>query len=367
MNKLFDILNSKTIYDSNPNRCALQKNNHVKDTILELLNYLKQVKPMTKQKVYCIEGYIQFLTGILQLAESIWTEYEKEGVYFLILSRFNQDALENLFASIREWCGPNSNPSVFTFSQILAKILCIKLINTQSDGANCEADEAYFSPEVLRDLVEFGNFENSQNVSTDNDISISEENEMIEIISDTEQFLTSDVIDLNSMRYVCGYVAYKVIKKFNCEMCKSTMVKDDDGEMSLTSEQFLLNKNYVTWSNNFHLKDPTDRFFLINQIHISVFEDYFKNNSHNKNLKKEIISLCHAKTASNSELNEWFLPDNSCADHRNYALDFLILILLRKNVTWTKDQMIKSMDTKRTKKRSTTKDVSSKKLKIIKK
>lgn len=47
------------------------------------------------------------------------------------------------------------------------------------------------------------------------------------------------------------------------------------------------------------------------------------------NLKAQIINLCIKATTEHSEFSDWF-AEGSCYFHRRSALDFFILVLLRK-------------------------------------
>lgn len=267
IDKLFDCLNSKELFDPNLYKCALQKDNHVYIYLQEMIHYFKNISAKTKNKIYCFDGMIQTLNGILELSKN---SRLNNFIYYIKLNKVTQDRLENLFAWIRSWCGPNTNPSVFEFCHILAKILSVKLIRSHSNGANCEQENEEQNIS-LNDLTVDKLDNRIQNeASSLNSINFDcwqdedfEEDKQIIRVMEKINFDNIDTIDLNSMRYVCGYTSHKSLKQTNCSTCKSDMIKNDvdlKESFELKSEIFIFNKNYKS-NELMNLKCPSDFFF----------------------------------------------------------------------------------------------------------
>lgn len=97
--KLFDCLNSKNIFHNNMYCRGLRENNIVKTYLIQMREYLSQLVVLSGTNVYCIEGYIQTLNGILMFSEKVFAE--NQNITFILTSRFSQDPLENLFSVVR--------------------------------------------------------------------------------------------------------------------------------------------------------------------------------------------------------------------------------------------------------------------------
>lgn len=137
MDILFDALNSKNQYDSNPNRNALKINNEPYQTLKLMLNFIKEIKRCSKGKPYCFAGLVQTISGIINLTDEFLGK--NEDISYIITSRFNQDPCENLFSIIRQRGGNSRNPTVHHFNDIIAQIMSMKIVQP-SDHSNCEAD-----------------------------------------------------------------------------------------------------------------------------------------------------------------------------------------------------------------------------------
>lgn len=124
LNMIFDNLNSKQEISKNPARCAISKDNSVKDNIRQMVEYVQTWRrlPKKQQKIWkrlpCYNGFIQTLLGILGICEEYLND---EAQKFIVTSRFNQDPLENHFSILRNFKGSyESNPSTYTFCKNFA-------------------------------------------------------------------------------------------------------------------------------------------------------------------------------------------------------------------------------------------------------
>lgn len=67
MDKLFDCLNSKTLYSRNLYNCALTDNSAVKDFLLKAPDYLKNLTKLNNGKITrppCFSRFIQTINGV---------------------------------------------------------------------------------------------------------------------------------------------------------------------------------------------------------------------------------------------------------------------------------------------------------------
>jgi hypothetical protein len=144
MDKLFDCLNSrlerKTI-DKKLNY-AISKDSDHHQFLNDMINkldacYFIPNKATDKKRPPCLQGLNITINSILQLSEEL---REKYGIPLLKTRRFNQDPLENLFATIRQQHGCSVNPSPKQFETGLRHIFITQLSKI-SNVTNCEMDE----------------------------------------------------------------------------------------------------------------------------------------------------------------------------------------------------------------------------------
>lgn len=252
----------------------------------------------------------------------------KNEVRYILTSKLQTDAIENLFSQIRSRGGNNFNPSVFEFNFIVAKIMTNRLI--------CNSSSLNYQPDNCKYLIESQDITPCQeNIEIDSEPSNSNftySEEDFNEIAFVDQFTNENhKIDLPSVRYFVGYVIYKLIHKSQCEMCNQLMVKSDE-QLLLPSEYLIKSRNYLTPSEELYLKNPTDYFFELSYIHIKIFELNFKENIHKKNILQFLLEKCIDATNRNPKYLEWFT--GSCKDHKIKTLKFLLLVLIRKNCSW---------------------------------
>ncbi|KAF4526811.1 hypothetical protein B566_EDAN015137 [Ephemera danica] len=165
MNDLFDNLNSRTLFDCNPQRRALSRaNKHVEDNLKNAVNIFESLEVCNngRKNPPCIDGFVLSIKSIL----SLWADLEEEeDVSFLLTSRLNQDPLENLFAVLRQRSGNNNNPTAMQLRQNLQTVINMKLI-VPPLSANCErdADSSLLSAEDISQNSEEETNNNTENL-----------------------------------------------------------------------------------------------------------------------------------------------------------------------------------------------------------
>jgi len=107
---LFDTFNSRNLYDTKVLRRPISDNSdsthwHHLDECAKQLEALKVDK--CKLSVPCLNGWLMNIRGLKLLWSMMKFQY---NISFLLTSRLNQDALENLFSVIRGRGGHRDNP-----------------------------------------------------------------------------------------------------------------------------------------------------------------------------------------------------------------------------------------------------------------
>lgn len=340
LDTIFDNLNSRMLRDANPNKSALQKNNIVHKNMLKMYDYIDRITPATKRTIYCLNGMKQTINGIIQLLEHL--QDKNNEIKFVFTGRLNQDPVENFFGLIRQRGGNNKTPSVYEFNNISGQILTMKFLGN-TDLTNClnDGDEILDSNGMMNDFLYddnsssnvnmTGSIESAQNI-LNADLDEYEDLDQVIMAADLEYEI--DKFDDSATKYFLGYVAYKMLNKFKCEICKANYIKSTE-TIIMKSEHFMFYKNYTNNSDFGSLHPPSEKLFEISKSHINLFANIFKCKPHIKNIKKHICEVCINYTKEKTKFNEWFSDTNPCYDHNIKFLNFLMLVLIRKHSKWT--------------------------------
>lgn len=227
----------------------------------------------------------------------------------------------------------------------MAKIMSMNLYQF-NNFSNCEEDndqmlELDFGACHNVDLENISYPSQENNLTPVNDIKSTYPDYFIEETFDNVDFK----IELTSMRYFVGYVAFKVISKIKCNQCEELMRKTDE-VITCPSELLIFARNYSSNSDFGNLYAPSDTLFNICKIHVAVFQDVFQHQMQIINIKQQIIAECKRITEKDEEYNLWFDEKSECFNHRMAILEFLILVLLRKHCYWATQKHIKSKNRK---------------------
>lgn len=274
---------------------------------------------------------------------------ENSQIFFILTVRLNQDPIENLFGLIRQrgGVGNRRNPTVKEFNNLLGQIMSIKFLRN-SALTNCYEDDDEI---LIQDLITTNDLPNKESFELtlieDRDnvddfieqpISVtcnqSEDNhELLEHVLSNDN--TSRNFDDCAIRYYLGYTIFKCLGRTYCQYCETKWVKkDNDANITITSEYFIFMKNYVSNKNFGSLRAPTELLFDLCKPHIQIFEETFNEHCNAKKLKQLIIDRCIHYSNGNSKYKYWFCSTNPCSEHNYKLLDFLILVLLRKHTKW---------------------------------
>lgn len=322
---------TEKFYTTTESHIDLRKNSEAYEYLRSITDYISKIE--TKVNVYCLDGLIQTINGVLALADDL---FETTTQFFLTL-KVNQDPIENMFGLIRARGGFNRNLSVKEFNYLIGRIMSMKILGGPKLTTNCEADndEHVFS---LNDSL-------SLNEQTDINGTTSEPDDTTEAM----EYIASNYFDITnnfdnnkdeitdslrnqiklqaaSIRYFAGYMVFKLFKNLNCSSCINAM-KKSESVMNDNSELLLFNKNFYINSDFGSLIPPTDLFFKICELHVEVFTNFFKLHPQVVQISEKICNLCIEATNSKKEIQDWFSV-SECKEHRNEAMKILIKILL---------------------------------------
>nr|CAH7725047.1 unnamed protein product [Callosobruchus chinensis] len=237
-NDWFDLFNSRVQFEGNcPTKNAFGTN---LEQQTKLLNDMTDV--MSSVRVGNHKDLIPFQKGIILNNRSISEMFsylkEKYKIKYILTSRLNQDVLENFFSYIRGMGGPNEHPSPIDFKYrlrwyILGKnssAIFTENRNTMETDDSClisvlqegkQAEEICLTQTMLSKLVPPERREektDEENLYNPNGFvePIYLEDEVISdaLINLMDSFEIKEQINMEALRYVAGYVAYRFRNKY---------------------------------------------------------------------------------------------------------------------------------------------------------
>ncbi|KAL4135438.1 hypothetical protein QTP88_007047 [Uroleucon formosanum] len=138
VNNLFDCLNSRSLYSSNPYMCAISKERPKQLEFFEnAKTWCQSLKKCSgHSRPYSFDGLEWTINAVINIYEG----QSKLGFEYLLTARLNQDVIENTFSVFRQRGGYNTNPTAKAF-RITFKMLSNMQLMKPSVLSNCEADD----------------------------------------------------------------------------------------------------------------------------------------------------------------------------------------------------------------------------------
>ncbi|CAI6348066.1 unnamed protein product [Macrosiphum euphorbiae] len=328
INDTFDILNSKSLYDKNPNSRPLSEaNKNLFQTLKNTCNIFLEAKKLHKNKNIksqppCFTGIVWSINSILALYEieksDVLNKCDTEKPYFLLTNRLCQDPLENLFSIMRQKNGYNRNPTSRMFRSCYANICTFSLMKC-SELCNCEEDnDVFLTVDVLSDVS------NTEGTTIEH-----KEDEVLDELENSSSNSNSDwspntyvpeettTLETCSIVYFAGYLVKKCLDFFNCNICLEQLIKNND-EMNDKNQLLILNKTYRGVIHG-GLKTPTNEFVNICTMCLKYFEKNWESIKSKKGIVKTLM-----QSISLSDIIPSF-DSHPCKEHYLYIIRLLFV------------------------------------------
>ena len=302
--KIFDTLNSSSIKCAAKlyRRAISESSVHQKFLTTEAIPFITSLKVINgatgadvTNSLKCLKGFLITLQGILIL----WSDLKNDHSFkFLLTRRLNQDPLENFFGSVRQQGGNSDNPTPAQFCRAFKKLFYDNFL--VSSLGNCTAD-------IDRMLVGTA----SQNVLSALSKTIPRAVD-VDITDYRSISIQENLVGINAVAYVAGYLLKKCFLKHNCQACKDKLVSQ---ELDDSSKLFCYFKAYQSQTGAFGgLLAPVSSFLK----YIVSLEDMFV---------EVLPSLVYKHGVGKSLLLQ--LPRFTLTECPAFPSDFLLKLFIR--------------------------------------
>lgn len=215
-NDWFDILNSSVPYSPHQEKTAFGININVQSKVLDEMNIF-----IEDMLVYGHKKILPFQDGIIISNKSLLGlfHYLKNtyNIEYLLTAKLNQDVLENFFSCIRSMGRTHDHPDALQFiyrmrwfimGRYSSAMMSVKS-NTAPDSEECFSSGGLCMEEVCQTSQLLGPL-NEETDNTDSDLNdVYSVDEGLLITENIQELIHSE-----SLRYVAGYVAFKLQDKY---------------------------------------------------------------------------------------------------------------------------------------------------------
>lgn len=278
-NNWFDLLNSNVPYTSQAEKNAFGINLETQKKILEEMSTF-----IEDSRVFGSKTLLPFQHGILLTNKSLIGLFDHLSklfeIQYLLTAKLNQDVLENLFSFIRSMGRTNDHPDALQFKYrmrwfIMGKhsstMLSVKT-NTAPDTEECmtsnnhilkslETEEVCPTAQVLAQFC---------TVEKDSEL-LDKDDDYIQKMCDANVLQSSDSSDIircEGLRYLTGYVAFKLKEKYPELGTKTRLMPSPESP----------NWSWIETMSKGGLHVPSDDFFYCAQIIEESFSDFHGKN-----------------------------------------------------------------------------------------
>ena len=226
---IFDCLNSSSLSSTKIYKQAMSENSPHHKFIADMLEFIASIKVIDKRnqedvsnQIRCLKGFTLTLNGINALWKHLHEDFSLE---FLMTRRLNQDVLENFFGLIRQQGGNCENPTPLQFIRAFRKLFVNNYLTPLSTG-NCAEDF---------DTFLIGSHTRESNLPAGDDEQTTKSQPSHIQVDDTDyktEEMGKNLVCMNALTYVAGYLLKKCLSKHNCETCTQTFTTENANDSS---------------------------------------------------------------------------------------------------------------------------------------
>ncbi|KAJ1531407.1 hypothetical protein ONE63_000088 [Megalurothrips usitatus] len=219
VDEFFDLSNgpssSEKTHQKKPARCAVTKTSiHHSQAkgwpriVREIKNWVMIRKTTGERHIPpCVKGWVQSIKSM----QWLWLKLNDLKIFRLNLRHLNQDAIENLFSSIRQCCGAGSDLTTIQFTGAL-KTCLLTHFTGKVQGKNCEDDDGYMLNDMRSLVIENKHCYDKKQSTTSTLIRGCQP--LPENIEENLHKVTQ-----NAPTFICGSILNDILLKWNCSHC----------------------------------------------------------------------------------------------------------------------------------------------------
>ena len=245
---IFDCLNSSSLKSPKLYRRAITKSSpHIKfmTEMCSFVSSIKVINPTTKKDVTSTLKCLKALKLTMNGTISLWNELRSQSsIKCLYTRRLNQDALENFFGSIRQQGGNADNPTPIQFCRAFRKLFYDNVLLQTKGNCTEDLDAVLVGTNYNKNPTAFEECQSEPFQVDESDY---------RLIS-----LEENLIGMNAITYVAGYLLKKCLEKHDCHSCIKELINN---ELDSSNKLFCYFKSYESTKKPFGgLIVPSDTF-----------------------------------------------------------------------------------------------------------
>ena len=279
--KIFNCLNSSSLNSPKCHQRAISENSIHHKFLTDMVKFIRSIKVINRSNQQDITNQLKCLNGLVLTINSVlslWSVLkEQESLEFLLTRRLNQDPLENFFGTIRQQGGNSDNPTPLQFTRAFRKLFYDHYLILPR--GNCTED--------LDSVLVDHQGKDVQKHTAQPESSRFEVN-----VTDYKTGLESNLIGLNAITYVSGYLVKKCLAKHCCDICTKELVNK---QVTNSAQLFCFFKGYDELEKNPSgqtggLITPSDNFVSYITGLEATFVVEFENNVSKQEIGKYLLS-----------------------------------------------------------------------------
>ncbi|KAK3929483.1 Transposable element P transposase [Frankliniella fusca] len=224
----------------------------------------------------CVKGWVQSVKGIMWL----WSHLKSDSapIRSLNLRHLNQDALDNMFGTLRQCCGSTSDMTVIQFKAAL-KTFIVTNLTGKVVNKNCMDDDSY----ILNDMHCL-----LSRVDSDSSIAVPQQQQsLLHALQPLPVEIDSRLheIRVQAPAFISSTLVSNILNNMSCNDCQSVLTTNN-------TESYHL--NFALSASHYALKKDCTHYASVQVTNMfvkcqEIFEKEWKRNLHTENVVPQLI------------------------------------------------------------------------------
>uniref|UniRef100_A0A1Y1KFH5 Uncharacterized protein n=1 Tax=Photinus pyralis TaxID=7054 RepID=A0A1Y1KFH5_PHOPY len=203
--KLFDLLNSNRLRNDLKYKRGFKNTISQRELLREALEYLRGVKVLSPsgEDVTSKISSLRCWEITIEAVRLLWKTLKREGFEFLLTRRLNQDGMDKFFNAVKRSTKSTSSLTPIQFYKSFACQFSVDFIHSESQSYD----------------LKYGKF--IQRMKAARNTNTKKYTKRVMYIDDRHlQYRHANIVELNSLKYMCGYLIRRSLVVHSCEVCQ---------------------------------------------------------------------------------------------------------------------------------------------------